>query len=336
MKLIFPMSIVFTVATYAVAVFLLWRVWRRKSHSQLYWLFHAIASLQGAIFVFFVGQWAYTTFYARWIFLLLYIILFVRSSMHVKRLPLMGEKPPGYILGPKIAIAVIAFLLNIGFIMGYWHPKHCISLRFPFKAGTYFVMQGGSSRLTNISHRNFNKRKYGFAMDISRLNKWQARANSVFSKNNTDYRIYGDTVIAPCDGQVLLAVDSIPNNIPGQYNTHHPHGNHIILQGKGFRVFMAHFQPHKIFVKRGQQVKEGDPLGLVGNSGFSAEPHLHFNVLMDYRDIGKADTDSLITETSKKSIKAAYESYPYDGKSVPFFFDRKYYSLNDFIYPRGY
>lgn len=335
MALIIPMAIVFSIATYGLALFLLWRLWRRKSHSQLYWLFHAIASMQGAIFVFFAGQWAYTTFYARWIFLLLYVILFTRSSLHVKRLPLMGEKPPGHILYPKFFVAGLACILNVMFIMGYWHPVKCIDLRFPFKKGTYYVMQGGSSRLTNISHRNFNKRKYGFAMDISKLNKWQSRASAIQSNHNSDYCIYGDTVISPCDGLILLAIDSIPDNVPSEYNRKHPHGNHIILQADGFRVFMAHFIPHRIFVKRGQIVKTGQPLGLAGNSGFSAEPHLHFNVLTDYKEQG-AGTDSLVAETAKKDIRAAYESFPYDGRSVPFFFDGRYYSLNDFIYPGGY
>jgi len=35
---------------------------------------------------------------------------------------------------------------------------------------------------------------------------------------------------------------------------------------------------HKVFVKEGDKVITGQPLGLAGNSGFSLEPHLHIQV----------------------------------------------------------
>jgi murein DD-endopeptidase MepM/ murein hydrolase activator NlpD len=39
-----------------------------------------------------------------------------------------------------------------------------------------------------------------------------------------------------------------------------------------------HLQPGKIRVKPGAAVKRGTVLGLVGNSGHSTEPHLHFQL----------------------------------------------------------
>ena len=40
----------------------------------------------------------------------------------------------------------------------------------------------------------------------------------------------------------------------------------------------AHLQPGSVRVKVGDHVKRGQVLGLVGNSGNSSEPHLHFHV----------------------------------------------------------
>jgi murein DD-endopeptidase MepM/ murein hydrolase activator NlpD len=41
----------------------------------------------------------------------------------------------------------------------------------------------------------------------------------------------------------------------------------------------AHFQPGSIRVKVGDKVSPGQVLGLVGNSGNSSEPHLHFQLM---------------------------------------------------------
>jgi murein DD-endopeptidase MepM/ murein hydrolase activator NlpD len=40
----------------------------------------------------------------------------------------------------------------------------------------------------------------------------------------------------------------------------------------------AHFKQHSIVVKQGQKIKQGELLGLCGNSGNSSEAHLHFHI----------------------------------------------------------
>ena len=57
-------------------------------------------------------------------------------------------------------------------------------------------------------------------------------------------------------------------------------GNHVILDlGHGFYAAYAHMIPGSIRVKEGQRVKVGQVLGNLGNSGNSAEPHLHFQIM---------------------------------------------------------
>ncbi len=56
-------------------------------------------------------------------------------------------------------------------------------------------------------------------------------------------------------------------------------GNFVILDiGAGFYAFYAHIVPGTIAVKLGDRVKPGEVLGLLGNSGNSGAPHLHFHV----------------------------------------------------------
>jgi murein DD-endopeptidase MepM/ murein hydrolase activator NlpD len=52
----------------------------------------------------------------------------------------------------------------------------------------------------------------------------------------------------------------------------------ILDLGNGKYAFYAHLQPGSLRVKVGDRVKRGQLIGLVGNSGNSTEPHLHFHL----------------------------------------------------------
>jgi murein DD-endopeptidase MepM/ murein hydrolase activator NlpD len=56
-------------------------------------------------------------------------------------------------------------------------------------------------------------------------------------------------------------------------------GNHVILDvGGGYYAFYAHLVPGSVKVKVGDRVKKGQQVGLLGNSGNSTAPHLHFHM----------------------------------------------------------
>ena len=103
--------------------------------------------------------------------------------------------------------------------------------------------------------------------------------------DNKNYRCYGAEALAVADGVVVAVKDGIPENVPGVNSRAVPitletvGGNHVILDiGGGRYAFYAHLQPGKIPVKLGDKVKRGQVVGLVGNSGNSTEPHLHFHI----------------------------------------------------------
>jgi murein DD-endopeptidase MepM/ murein hydrolase activator NlpD len=70
-------------------------------------------------------------------------------------------------------------------------------------------------------------------------------------------------------------------NVPGEStNVATPSGNVVIINhGNNQFGYYAHLKPFSVTVKPGAQVKAGDVLGEVGNSGDSSEPHLHFHVM---------------------------------------------------------
>jgi murein DD-endopeptidase MepM/ murein hydrolase activator NlpD len=104
-------------------------------------------------------------------------------------------------------------------------------------------------------------------------------------KDNKNYLAYGNNALAVADGVVTEVKDGIPENVPGINSRAVPitletvGGNHVILDiGGGHFAFYAHLQPGSLRVRLGDKVRRGQVLGLVGNSGNSTEPHLHFHI----------------------------------------------------------
>jgi len=53
----------------------------------------------------------------------------------------------------------------------------------------------------------------------------------------------------------------------------------VISHGQGLFSYYAHAM--RLMVEQGQLVKRGDPIALLGSSGFSSAPHLHFEIWKD-------------------------------------------------------
>jgi murein DD-endopeptidase MepM/ murein hydrolase activator NlpD len=56
------------------------------------------------------------------------------------------------------------------------------------------------------------------------------------------------------------------------------YGSHVVINhGFGYQTLYGHMS--KMLVKPGQVVKRGEIIGLVGNSGISSGPHVHYEVI---------------------------------------------------------
>ena len=86
------------------------------------------------------------------------------------------------------------------------------------------------------------------------------------------------------DAVVAATKEGIPENVPGNppavpITLETVGGNYVILDlGGGHFAFYAHLQPGSVRVKPVDHVRRGQVLGLVGNSGNSGGPHLHFQI----------------------------------------------------------
>ena len=68
-----------------------------------------------------------------------------------------------------------------------------------------------------------------------------------------------------------------------------------------FRSYYAHLEPGSVTVKAGDRVTSGQLLGLLGNTGNSSGPHLHFGLI--------DDPDPLIGE----SLPMAFDDWTLQG-----------------------
>ena len=121
-----------------------------------------------------------------------------------------------------------------------------------------------------------------FAIDWIKVDA-QGKAFRTDGKKPEDWLCYGVEVLAVAPGTVVEAMRDLPDVTPGVapaiLSVAEIAGNHVLLDLGGGRYAMyAHFAPHSVTVHVGDHVKAGDKLGLLGNSGNSTGPHLHFQI----------------------------------------------------------
>ena len=157
------------------------------------------------------------------------------------------------------------------------------NLLLPFN-NEWTVFWGGETEELNY-HVNNRAQKGAFDLIITNA---EGKSFKTDGRANEDYYAFGQEIIAPCNATVVLAVDGIKDNKPGELNPIYVPGNTVILKTDNSEfLFFAHFKQASIVVEQGQQVKKGQLLGLCGNSGNSSEPHLHFHI-QNVEDMNKA------------------------------------------------
>jgi hypothetical protein len=121
-----------------------------------------------------------------------------------------------------------------------------------------------------------------FAIDWVKVDENSQQSNGDSDKNQ-NWPTYGQKAIAVADAKVVSVLDGlperVPNALPPDTTMQNVTGNHVILGlGRGYYAFYAHLQPGSLKVRVGDRVKRGQVLALVGNSGNTTAPHLHFHV----------------------------------------------------------
>jgi hypothetical protein len=108
-----------------------------------------------------------------------------------------------------------------------------------------------------------------------------AQGNATLAKN---FLAYGKELLAVADGTVVDVRDGVQDNEiiyklpPFAFET--GTGNNVIIDiGDNKYACYCHIIPGSFKVKKGDKVKEGQVIALLGNTGQSDIPHLHFEVV---------------------------------------------------------
>ncbi len=160
--------------------------------------------------------------------------------------------------------------------------ENYIPINLPFK-GEWQVMQGHNGKYTH-------KDEWQHAWDFVIIDE---NGKSYKNKGDycEDYYCYGKPVFAPYYGYVVGIADGIPDNAIGEVNTEQNWGNTIVIKHSEYLYSqVSHLKSGSIKVKIGDYVKKGDMIGVVGNSGHSPYPHLHFQ-LQAFPHIGSKTID---------------------------------------------
>jgi murein DD-endopeptidase MepM/ murein hydrolase activator NlpD len=171
-----------------------------------------------------------------------------------------------------------------------YRPKS--DLIFPLR-GNFMVLGGHDF---NEPHKGEWSQHY--ALDIVALGEHfeLTRGSGVSSgegsgRTNEDFVTWGAQVLAPADGVVVFARNDVPDNprpgtidlsslgqLPDPVNA--IAGNNVILDhGNGEYSLLGHLIQGSVRVESGQRVTQGQVLGLLGNSGNSDAPHLHYHLM---------------------------------------------------------
>jgi hypothetical protein len=163
-----------------------------------------------------------------------------------------------------------------------------IMLAPPVPTGTWLMSEGCCKDFTHHRHglASINGTllvPQRFAVDLFLLDQ-QHRTWIGDPKDVHSYLSYGQPALAAADGVVVAAFDGLPDQHPPEAPPIPPIadtvGNHVIIKvGSGIYLLYGHLKPQTVAVHVGQQVKVGQQIGLIGTSGNSSTPHLHFQVI---------------------------------------------------------
>jgi murein DD-endopeptidase MepM/ murein hydrolase activator NlpD len=178
--------------------------------------------------------------------------------------------------------------------------KDTTKLRLPFN-DEWFVYQGGRF-IYQTPNAYRDSERYAMVFTVLK----DGRPFSGEGTRNDQFYCYGQPVVAPADGTVVLINDSFADNVPGRAEEILPSGNRVLIShGNQEYSLLMHLKQNSIKVKQGAKVKQGDVVGECGNSGNSPAPHLEYR-LQNSRG-----------RPLPQTLPAQFVDYVADGVAVP-------------------
>lgn len=159
-------------------------------------------------------------------------------------------------------------------------PRTTSYYRFPLR-GKWIVANGRETQHAG---------GIGFAFDLMKPDDYDRLDAPDSNPRLSEFAGYGQPLLSPVTGRVVAARGDRPDLAPclkqspfaGKVPADRMElvGNYLVLDaGYGRFVFLGHLQQDSLQVQVSDEVRAGQPLARVGNSGNTNAPHLHIEVL---------------------------------------------------------
>lgn len=194
--------------------------------------------------------------------------------------------------------------------------EHFLSDRYRFKSdqiqiglpfmGQWSVYQGFDGKWTHKGHLRY---AYDF------VKKVDGRLFAGEGNHLEDYYSFGQSVVAPIDGEVVATREDLADNIIGEIDRKDVWGNFVLIRSQlGYYILIAHLLQGSVKVKVGEFVQKDQIIAKCGNSGYSPLPHIHIQV-QSSPVLGSPTLPFLFdTYCTKKQIH--YYDLPKEGEEI--------------------
>lgn len=298
------------------ALLILW-LWKTDFSSKIAWLISTLGFGAFVGFYLLTGRWDWIGYPLR---VLLPAALLVAAYVSLCRLRTKDaawwRRPSSFggwsNLVASALLVVLFGLSTVQAVQGLSPGRaRAVELSFPLEGGVSYVAHGGDT--VALNYHNVEPPQ-SYAVDVVQLTPLGTRAWGLYPAELDRYAIFGETVVSPCSGEVLTAEDSREDHRPPGSDPDNPPGNHVVVRCETVEgapaadVVLAHLQQGSVVVEEADEVEEGQPLGSIGNSGNTTEPHLHIHAV----------------RTGSGSIL--------DGEGVPIRFDGRFVVRNSLVF----
>ncbi len=263
----------------APAGLLVWLAWA-KQPSLLHYLTLAAGVGLFCLFLFMANRWDWTSYWLRYVILASFAAAFAVGLLgnwsNVTARFASADDVLRFVLYAGVAALFVVMLVQV--VRGFTYRGAAVDLAFPLRDIEWYVGQGGASSWLNI---HYGAGAQSYALDVVALNRFGRRANGILPERLDAYVVFDQPVHAPCSGRVVSAESGLPDLIPPERDARNIAGNHIAIacSGSDVTVILAHLREGSIAADVGADVREGEPIARVGNSGNTTEPHLHIHAV---------------------------------------------------------
>jgi hypothetical protein len=269
--------------TFALPAALCAGLWLAPAGSPLGFAVLALAALAWMALLGLVNWWEFTSLWLRWAWL---AALLAGGVVRVAAGPPWGGAHP---FGAGTWVAAILGAGGLWLVAGALRARRPagarVELTFPLRRGCFLVTDGGDGARSFLVNYHFafgRHRASGvsaamrYAMDVVEIGSLGGESFGLFPNRNEGYRIWERPLLAPCDGVVAHVTSDVPDNTAFGHDRPYGVGNHVVIRsGVDVYVTLGHLRRGSVRVAAGQEVRAGDLLGRVGNSGWTERPHLH-------------------------------------------------------------